>query len=300
MTTATGPDPTAPRPAGPRGSRGWRAPSFFRGGSGAPGGSDWKAGYAFVAVPMVLFLVLSIGAIVYALYISLWDWNIRSGPTEFIGPANYLDALGDPIFHRAISNTLYYTAVWVPLTMSIGLTLAVLVNQRLRGRTFFRAAFYFPAIASSAAITILWIFLASPNGFFNEVRGALGLNPLFELFGFAPDQNWIGDTDTALNSVIVLNAWTTSGTFPLLKPGHYFVATIAVIGALQLFDQAAIAGGPNGDPANALMTVVLYLYNQAFTKFDFDYAAAVGIILFVIIFTITLIQRRLFGGTPSW
>ena len=64
--------------------------------------------------------------------------------------------------------------------------------------------------------------------------------------------------------------------------------------------QAAIAGGPNGDPANALMTVVLYLYNQAFTKFDFDYAAAVGIILFVVIFSITLVQRRVFGGAPSW
>ena len=333
MTSATAGRGSTPT-RGPRRAR-WRPPAFLRGGRGAPGGSDWKAGYAFVAIPMALFLVLSIGAIVYALYISVWDWNIRSGPTEFIGTANYLDALGDPIFHRAISNTLYYTAIWVPLTMAIGLTLAVLVNQRLRGRAFFRATFYFPAIASSAAITILWIFLAAPHGFFNEVRGAIGLNPIFELLGYTPDQNWIGDTDTALNSIILLNAWTTSGTFmlfylaslqtipnevyeaaaidgasswqsfwritfPLLKPGHYFVATIAVIGALQLFDQAAIAGGPNGDPANALMTVVLYLYNQAFTKFDFDYAAAVGIILFVIIFSITLIQRRLFGGAPSW
>jgi multiple sugar transport system permease protein len=89
-------------------------------------------------------------------------------------------------------------------------------------------------------------------------------------------------------------------TFPLLKPGHYFVATVAVIGALQLFDQARIAGGTTGEPANALMTVVLYLYNVAFFKFDFDRAAAVGLILFVIIFTITLIQRRLFGSAPSW
>ncbi|HEX3428849.1 MAG TPA: sugar ABC transporter permease, partial [Candidatus Limnocylindrales bacterium] len=232
-------------------------------------------------------------------------------------------------------NSLYYAVIWVPLTMAVGLFLAVLVNQKVRGRTFFRAAFYFPAIASSAAITILWIFLAAPDGFFNGVRAALGLNPIFQLFGFAPNQNWIGDAKTALNSVILLNAWTTSGTFmlfylaslqtishevyeaaaidganswqmfwritfPLLKPGHYFVATVAVIGALQLFDQAAIAGGSNGDPANALMTVVLYLYNQAFTKFDFDYAAAVGLILFVIIFTITVIQRRLFGSAPAW
>ena len=297
--------------------------------------SEALAGYGFVAIPMFLFLVLNVGAIFYAIYISVWQWNIRSGPGAFIGLKDYQSALADPIFHRAIQNTLYYAAVWVPLTMAVGLFLAVLVNQKLRGRTFFRAAFYFPAIASSAAITILWIFLAAPDGFFNGVRAALGLNPIFQLFGFGPNQDWIGDSKTALNSVILLNAWTTSGTFmlfylaslqtishevyeaaaidganswqmfwritfPLLKPGHYFVATIAVIGALQLFDQAAIAGGSDGSPANALMTVVLFLYNQAIVKFDFDYAAAVGIILFVIIFTITLIQRRLFGSAPAW
>jgi len=296
---------------------------------------EWLAGYLFIAIPMFLFLVFNIGSIVYSLYISVFQWNIRSGASKFLGLQNYQTALGDPTFHRAIQNSIYYAIVWVPLTMAVGLFLAVLVNQKLRGRTFFRAAYYFPAIASSAAITILWIFLAAPDGFFNAVRAALGLNPIFEFFGYPPNQNWIGDAKTALNSVILLNAWTTSGTFmlfylaslqtisgevyeaaaidgagswqmfrritfPLLRPGHYFVATVAVIGALQLFDQAAIAGGPNGDPANALMTVVLYLYNQAFTKFDFDYAAAIGLILFVIIMALTLIQRRVFGSAPSW
>jgi ABC-type sugar transport system permease subunit len=297
--------------------------------------AEWLAGYAFIGVPMILFLILNIGSILYAVFISVFQWNIRSGAGKFIGIQNYQTALTDPIFHRAIQNSVYYAVIWVPLTMAVGLFLAVLVNQKIRGRTFFRAAFYFPAIASSAAVTILWIFLAAPDGFFNAVRGALGLNPIFALFGYGPNQNWIGDARTALNSVILLNAWTTSGTFmlfylaslqtishevyeaaaidgadswqtfwrvtfPLLRPGHYFVATVAVIGALQLFDQAAIAGGSNGDPANALMTVVLYLYNQAFFKFDFDYAAAVGLILFVIIMAITLLQRRLFGSAPAW
>jgi len=297
--------------------------------------SEALAGYAFVAVPMVLFLVLNIGAILYALFISVFQWNIRSGAGAFIGVANYQNVFKDPIFIRAIQNSLYYAAVWVPLTMAVGLFLAVLVNQKLRGRTFFRAAFYFPAIASSAAVTVLWIFLAAPDGLFNGIRGAIGVNPLFRLFGFTDTQNWIGNAGTALNSVILLNAWTTSGTFmlfylaslqtipgevyeaaaidgagswqmfwritfPLLKPGHYFVATVAVIGALQLFDQARIAGGTTGDPVNSLMSVVLYLYNTAFFKFDFDRAAAVGLILFAIIFTITLVQRRLFGSAPAW
>ena len=297
--------------------------------------SEALAGYAMIAVPMVLFLILQIGSVFYALFISLWDWNVRSGPEEFEGLANYEGLLNDPIFHRAIQNSLYYAAVWVPLTMVIGLFLAIIVNQKIRGKTFFRAAYYFPAIASSAAITILWIFIVSPEGLFNTVRGAMGLNPLFELFGFDANHNWIFDQGSALNSVIILNAWTTSGTFmlfylaslqsisgqvyeaaaidgagawqtfrhitfPLLRPGHYFVGTVAVIGALQLFDQAAIAGGPNGDPNNALMTMVLYLYKSAFGNFDFGYAAAVGVVLFVLIFGLTVIQRRLFGQAPSW
>jgi multiple sugar transport system permease protein len=215
--------------------------------------------------------------------------------------------------------------------MAVGLFLAVVVNQKIRGRSFFRGAFYFPSIASSAAITTLWIFLVSPLGLFNEIREVLGLNPFFGALGFRPDQDWMGDYRTAMNSVIILNAWTTSGTFmlfylaslqtishevyeaaaidgagswdtfwritfPLLRPGHFFVATVGVIGGLQLFDQSFIAGGPDGNPANALMTVVLYLYNRAFKRVDFGEAAAVGVLLFLLIFTATLLQRRIFEG----
>jgi multiple sugar transport system permease protein len=181
---------------------------------------------------------------------------------------------------------------------------------------------------------VLWIFLLQPDGLFNGIRGALGVNPLFAALGIEPDQNWFGDPATALNSVIVLNAWTTSGTFmlfylaslqsishevyeaaaidgagpwqafwkitfPLLKPGHFFVATVGVIGGLQLFDQALIAGSTNGDPQYALMTVVLYLYNAAFSQLDLGFAAAIGAVLFVIVFSATLIQRRVFGNTEA-
>jgi multiple sugar transport system permease protein len=292
------------------------------------------AGYGFVAVPMLLFLVLNIGTTLYAFYISLWNWNYRRGPIEFVGAKNFQAILSDDAFITAIKNTLYYTAIWVPLTMAIGLFLAVIVNQKIRGQTFFRAAFYFPAVASSAAITILWIFLFQPDGLFNEARAALGLNGLFSFLGYGPNQNWLGDYHTSMNTVIALNAWTTSGTFmlfylaslqsishdvyeaaaidgagpwdafwkvtfPLLKPGHFFVATVAVIGGLQLFDQALIAGGSNGDPNKSLLTMVLYLYNAAFTQLKPGYAAAVGVVLFVVIFSATLIQRRLFGKAEA-
>ena len=101
-----------------------------------------------------------------------------------------------PIFLIGLKNSVYYTAIWVPLTMAVGLFLAVIVNQKIRGQTFFRAAFYFPAIASSAAITVLWIFLLQPDGLFNEVRGAMGINPLFQALGYEPNQNWFGDYRT--------------------------------------------------------------------------------------------------------
>ncbi len=295
------------------------------------GRQEALAGYALIAVPMLLFLVLNIGSILYAAFISVWRWNVRTGPQKFLGLDNYVNAINDPIFRSAVTNTIYYTVVWVPLTMALGLFLAVIVNQKIRGKTFFRGAFYFPSIASSAAITTIWIFLMNPFGLFNEVRGALGLNPLFSLLGFDPNQDWLGDYHTAMNAVIVLNAWTTSGTFmifylaslqaiphevyeaaaidgagawdtfrritfPLLRPGHFFVATVGIIGGLQLFDQAVQIGNVDGAPANSLMTLVLYLYNAAFKRVQYGYAAAIGVVLFLIIFSATLIQRRIFEG----
>src|SRR4029079_6801044 len=233
------------------------------------------AGYALIAVPMVLFLVLNIGSILYAAFISVGQCNIRTGPVKFLGPNNYINALKDPIFQSAVTNTVYYTVIWVPLTMALGLFLAVIVNQKIRGRTFFRGAFYFPAIASSAAISTIWIFIMHPFGLFNQDRRILGLNPLFSLIGFGPTQDWLGDYHTAMNGIIILNAWTTSGTvmifylaalqaiphevyeaaaidgagawdtfrritFPLLRPGHFFVATVGVIGGLQLLGQQGL------------------------------------------------------------
>jgi multiple sugar transport system permease protein len=293
------------------------------------------AGYALVAIPILLFVVLQIGSVLFALFISFWNWTLGGGGVDIIGTANYERIINDRIFHKAVYNSLTYTAVVVPLQMALGLALAVVVNAKIRGQTFFRAAFYFPAIASSAAITVLFIFIMAPNGLFNGARDVLGLNPLFDALGFGARHNWLVSERSAWGSIMGLNIWTTSGTmmlfylaslqtisrevyeaaaldganawqafwritFPLLKPGHYFVATVSVIGALQVFDQAYIVGGSGGDPNNATMSIVLYLYNAAFRQFNLGYAAAVGIILFVIIFSATLIQRRFMGQAPSW
>lgn len=292
------------------------------------------AGYSLVAIPLILFLILNIGAILLALFMSFFDWGVRTGAGDFLGVQNYQTVINDPIFQKAIYNVVTYTLWVVPSQMALGLLLAVVVNSGIKGQTFFRAAFYFPAIASSAAITVLFIFIMQPDGLFNNVRAALGLNPLFEALGFSARQNWLGTASTALGSIMALNIWTTSGTmmlfylaalqtisreiyeaaridgagawqmfwritFPLLKPAHFFVATVSVIGSLQLFDQAYIGGGTTGNPNYSLMSVVLYLYNAMVRQVNFDYAATIGVILFVIVFVATLVQRRLFGSTEA-
>lgn len=276
-------------------------------------------GYAFVAVPMAVFLTFFIYPLVYSVYISRYDWGVF-GKIETLGWENYRELMHDEIFWRAVKNTLLYTAVVVPVQMALALTLAVVVNAGIRGKSFFRSAFYFPSLASSAAITAIAVYILSADGLLNAIIGG--------------QRAWFGDSDTALWSIAGLNAWTTSGTlmlfylaalqaiptdvyeaaaidgaktwrtfwkitFPLLKPGHFFVAVVSVIGALQLFDQAFFVSAGSGGPNYSTLSVVLYLYRTAIADVRFGYAAAIGMALFVLIFTLTLIQRLLFGKAET-
>jgi multiple sugar transport system permease protein len=269
---------------------------------------------------------LSVGIFFYAVYISTFDWGIM-GPNKSVGLDNYREAFSDPIFLKAIRNSVKYALIVVPIQSAMGLFLALLVNSKIKGSKFFRSAFYFPSIASSAAITTLFIFLMAPDGVFNGVLRFFGVDTA-NLFNQGA---WLSDSRTALYSIIGLNAWTTSGTMmlfylanlqtvdsqyaeaavmdgatrrqvfwyitmPLLKPAHLFVVATGMIGALQLYDQAILAGGADGSPDYSLMTVVLYIYNACFRQFEFGYASAIGVILFVIIFSLTLLQKSLFGS----
>ena len=272
-------------------------------------------GYAFILVPMGVFLLFFIWPLAYAVYISRYDWGVF-GKIETLGLENYRELYRDEIFHKALKNTLLYTALVVPIQMALGLAMAVIVNAGIRGKTFFRSAFYFPSLASSAAITAIAIYILSADGLLNAIIGS--------------NRPWFGDSDTALFSIVGLNAWTTSGTmmlfylaalqaiptdvyeaaaidragawrtfwkitFPLLKPGHFFVGVVSVVGALKVFDQAFIVSNGSGGPNSSTLTAVLYLYRTAIGDIRFGYAAAMGIVLFVLIFTVTLVQRLLFG-----
>jgi multiple sugar transport system permease protein len=272
-------------------------------------------GYAFVGGPLLLYGALFFYPIGYAIYISRYEWGAL-GPIEKVGWDNYHDLIHEERFRIAIENGLKFTIAFTVCTMALGLFVAVVVNNVLHGRSFFRSAFYFPAIASSAAITALALFVLSADGLFNRITGL--------------HHAWFGESGTALWAIVGLNSWTTSGTvmlfylaylqaiptsvyeaaavdgagawrtfwkvtFPLLKPGHFFVSTLLVIGGLKMFDQAFIASGGAGGPNNATLVPVLYLYRVAFYDVRFGLAAAAGLALMLLIVTLTLIQRLTFG-----
>jgi multiple sugar transport system permease protein len=287
---------------------------------GREGVREAFVGYAFVALPIASFLIFFIYPLGYAIYISFFDWGAL-GKIENLGLGNYREAFDDFLFAKALKRTLYYAAV-VPAQMALGLALAIIVNNAIRFRTFFRAAFYFPSVAGSIAITAVALYLLSPDGLINAGISSIS--------GEDFNRPWFGNSGSALESIMALNIWTTSGTmmlfylaslqaistdvyeaaaidgagawrtfwkitFPLLKPGHFFVAVLSVIGSLQVFDQAFFVSGGSGGPNYSTMTVVLYLYNTAINDVRFGYAAAIGLLLFAIIATLTLVQRLLFG-----
>jgi multiple sugar transport system permease protein len=272
-------------------------------------------GYAFVLLPMAVFGIFFIYPLGYAIYISFFEWGIL-GKVKGVGTENYHTLYHDFVFRRAIRNTIEYTLVVVPLEMALGLLMALVINAKIRGRTFFRSALYFPSLVSSAAITTIAIYILNANGLLNRIIGG--------------NRSWFGEPSTALWSIVGLNAWTTAGTvmlfylaalqsiptdvyeaaavdgtgvwrtfwritFPLLKPAHFFVLVVFGIGAIKVFDQAFIVSGGTGGPVYSTYTAVLYIYNEAFKSFSFGVAASAGVVLFVAIFFLTLIQRATVG-----
>jgi multiple sugar transport system permease protein len=272
-------------------------------------------GYAFVLAPMAIFGVFFLYPLGYAIYISFFEWGIF-GKVKGVGTDNYHTLYHDAIFGRAVRNTIEYSVVVVPLEMALGLLMALVINARIRGRAFFRSALYFPSLVSSAAITTIAIYILNADGLLNRIVGG--------------HRSWFGETGTALWSIVGLNAWTTAGTvmlfylaalqaiptdvyeaaavdgtgdwrtfwritFPLLKPAHFFVLVVFGIGALKVFDQAFIVSGGTGGPVYSTYTVVLYIYNEAFKSLNFGVAAAAGVVMFLAIFLLTLIQRATVG-----
>jgi len=259
------------------------------------------------------FFVFSAFPIIAAFVLSFYDWDLLLG-ARFNGITNYLQLFSDDVFRSALLNTVYFVVVSVPLTVVIGLAVAVLVNQPLRGMAFFRSVFLLPYITLTVAIALVWKWLYLPDvGLINQVLGVFGIH----------GPAWLTDPIWAMPGVILLSIWKSFGynmvlflaglqgipqnlyeaasidgatrwqrfryvTLPLLSPVTFFVVVISTIGSFQVFDQALVM--TQGGPGVATTTLVLYIYQVGFQSYHMGYASAIALVLFAIVFAFTLIQ----------
>ncbi len=277
--------------------------------------------FAWLALlPALLFFAVFVGfPIGYSFYLSFHDWNMMAATPDWVGLDNYTALLQDEQFLRSLVQTALFTAGITACIVVFSLAMALLLDQKLRWIKLYRTIFYLPAVTSLVAIGIVWVWMFDPQyGLINQLLKLIGIaGPL-----------WLADPSTALVALIITAAWRNVGyfatiflaglqgidnmyyeaaridgagpwasfwriTLPLLKPTVLFVVVMSVILSFQVF--ALVYVMTAGGPAGSTSVLVFYLYQQAFTYFRMGYASAIGYILFVIIFILTVLQFRLFG-----
>ncbi|MFI7135385.1 carbohydrate ABC transporter permease [Nonomuraea sp. NPDC050153] len=277
---------------------------------------DALVGYLLISpqlVGSVLFVLLPLGLVVYY---SLQEWNVLAGTFEYVGGENYAKLLADPKMGQVLTSTALFSAGLVVLNLTLALALAILLDQRLRGTTFFRTLFFSPVLVSLVAWTIVWQFLLQQDGGVNGLLGAAGID----------GPNWLRGETTALLSVIVVQvvknvglnmvlflaalqgvprqlyeaaqldgagAWTRflRITVPQISPTILLTSIITVVGSLQVFAQIAVL--TQGGPGMSTTVLVYYLYQQAFQFRHLGYGATLSVLLFLIVAALTLLQWRL-------
>lgn len=284
----------------------------------------WKVrstlwGYLFLTPNILGFLVFSIFPLLFAIGMSFTRWDLISDPT-FVGLENYQKIfLDDEGFIISVKNTLVFTAISVPAGTIISLVLANALNQKIRGTTFYRTAYFLPIVSSSVAVALVWGWLFNPDfGLINTFLHKLGL-PMFK---------GLASSATALISIVIVSVWRGIGpstviflaglqgiseelydaakidganspqlfrhiTLPMLSPTTFFVIVVSIIGSFQVFDLVYMMTG--GGPGRATYVIVYYIYQHAFRWFSMGYGASIAFILFIVILILTLIQLRLSG-----
>ena len=276
-----------------------------------------RAGYTFLLPSLIILSVFVFWPILQAFILSLQHWQFGNRPIPWVGLQNYQRLLTDSRAIGAFMNTLIFTVVTVPLGLLISLGLALALNQGLPGSNILRSIFFLPVLGSFAVISIVWSFLLNPDiGLLSYWLKSLGLGPT----------NWLRDFHYALPAVMAVSIWKSVGfnmvillaglqgisavlyeaarvdganrwqqlryvTLPQLRPTFIFVLVIAIIGSFQVFDQVYVMT-PGGGPLFSTETIVTYIYYQGVTAVDLSYAATIGVVLFAIVFALTLIQLR--------
>jgi multiple sugar transport system permease protein len=284
-----------------------------------------KPGLFFIAPAMIVLGLFFFVPILASLALSLTDFDIYaladSRNARFVGWENYRRLLTTPIFWRALANTLYFVLVGGPLTVTLSLTAAILVNSKLaRFKSLFRAIYFAPVVTTLVAVSVVWRYLYHPRyGLFNQMLGWVGIGPI----------DWLGDPDWAMPAIILLAIWKNFGynmvifvaglqtipedlyeaaridgagpwrTFwhiklPLLAPTFFFVGVTTMIGYFQLFAEPYVM--TQGGPLRSTYSVVLYMYEEGFRWWNIGYASSVAFVLFVLILAATMIQVRLQRG----
>lgn len=277
-------------------------------------------GYLFISPWIIGFLVFMAGPILASLYFGLTRYSVFDSP-HWIGLENYKTIFTeDPLFYKSIYNTIYYSAISVPLRLTLAFFAALLLNVQIRGRVAYRTAIYLPTVVPSVAVAVLWMWILQPKiGVLNYLLGRVGL-PLLE---------WLQSETWSKPALILVNLWYMGSqtviflaglqgippelyeaadvdgaswwsklihiTVPMMTPVILFNLVIGIINSFQAFVTAYIM--TEGGPLNSSLLYVLYIYRQAFRYFKMGYAAALATILFVIILAVTVF---IFKTSKGW
>ena len=274
-----------------------------------------RVGYLMV-LPYIIHIAVFLGyPLAFAFVLIFHRWNIYT-PMKWVGLGNIKLLLTDPLIWRALVNTLYFLLIHIPLQLVIALGLAQLLNQRIRGRGFFRASYFMPVVVSGVVVTMLWQQLyASETGL---------INVLLQQFGL-PKIGWLTDPRYAMPAIAIMATWKNVGlyvvlflvglqaiptdlyeaaeldgasawqkfrliTVPMLNPTIMLVLLLSTIGGFSLFIEPYVMTG--GGPANSTLSGILYLYKQAFFFSKMGYATTIGFFWAMLIFVVVLLQRR--------
>jgi len=275
------------------------------------------AGYLLAAPAVIGLLVLLLLPTAAVLAVSLTDMELGGPPLRWVGLGNYAELLHDPAFRQALRNTLVYVGAVLPLSVGLGLGLALLIEGGTRGRAVFRAVFFLPVVSLLVAMATAWEYLLHPTiGPVNRMLGLLGVAPI----------NWLGSSEWVLTSLCMIGVWENLGyvvvlfmagltaippelraaaetdgagrawdrfwlvTWPLLGPTTLFVVTITAIRCLRVFD--TVAALTKGGPNKASEVLLHLMYREGFTYFRIGYSAAITAVFLAVVLALVLLQTR--------